>query len=359
VSSVRAPSAHPPIPSENGLVEGLPVPRSPYLLVEDVAARDAVSPRWVHERTRTETIPHRRLPGSRRCLFVEAERRGRTRRARAARARRRRAGREAEVTEREFERSVLDVPRLLGWRFIQFRPARTGRDRAAARADCVLLVIARLTRAALASQRDLEGAERRREQPQRLEPVQGGNEIVEPVFIKSDVLRGLFEGSAARFRLDPVGQFPGGRTELGSCPQMPDHDQGVLLRERPLDPTPGKDDERHAPPMLRTFRIVRSRRRSARPSEASYLRRFYFGRRKRSYFEGGFFFRQRSTAARLQRRLLLVSTAVAGQSLRRTYRQTVRRSTPSSSAISGTPSRSVRAMASRLVGEADSIRDRV
>jgi predicted DNA-binding transcriptional regulator AlpA len=74
VSSVRAPSAHPPIPSENGLVEGLPVPRSPYLLVEDVAARYGVSPRWVHERTRTETIPHRRLPGSRRCLFVEAER---------------------------------------------------------------------------------------------------------------------------------------------------------------------------------------------------------------------------------------------------------------------------------------------
>src|SRR6266508_430570 len=55
---------------------GLPVnPRSPYLLVEDVAARYAVSVRWVHERTRSTEpqIPHRRLPGSRRCLFLEAE----------------------------------------------------------------------------------------------------------------------------------------------------------------------------------------------------------------------------------------------------------------------------------------------
>ncbi|MFN8223393.1 MAG: helix-turn-helix domain-containing protein [Gaiellales bacterium] len=46
---------------------------SPFLLVEDVAARYGVSVRWVRERTRTGTIPHRRLPGSRRCLFLEDE----------------------------------------------------------------------------------------------------------------------------------------------------------------------------------------------------------------------------------------------------------------------------------------------
>jgi len=46
---------------------------SPYLLVEDVAARYEVSLRWVRERTRTGAIPHRRLPGARRCLFLEAE----------------------------------------------------------------------------------------------------------------------------------------------------------------------------------------------------------------------------------------------------------------------------------------------
>lgn len=43
-----------------------------FLLVEDVAARYGVSRRWVLERTRLGEIPHRRLPGSRRCLFVEA-----------------------------------------------------------------------------------------------------------------------------------------------------------------------------------------------------------------------------------------------------------------------------------------------
>jgi hypothetical protein len=52
---------------------GLAVPRSPYLLVEDVAARLRCSTRKVHELNRTEAIPHRRLPGSRRCLFLEAE----------------------------------------------------------------------------------------------------------------------------------------------------------------------------------------------------------------------------------------------------------------------------------------------
>jgi len=42
---------------------------SPYLLVEDVAERLRCSTRTVHELTRTSAIPHRRLPGSRRCLF--------------------------------------------------------------------------------------------------------------------------------------------------------------------------------------------------------------------------------------------------------------------------------------------------
>ncbi len=46
---------------------------SPYLLVEDVAARLRCSRRTVHELTRTNAIPHRRLPGGRRCLFREDE----------------------------------------------------------------------------------------------------------------------------------------------------------------------------------------------------------------------------------------------------------------------------------------------
>jgi hypothetical protein len=48
-------------------------PRSPYLLVEDVADRLHCSTRTVHELTRTAAIPHRRLPGSRRCLFLKVE----------------------------------------------------------------------------------------------------------------------------------------------------------------------------------------------------------------------------------------------------------------------------------------------
>ena len=47
--------------------------RSPYLRVEDVAERLHVSRRTVHELTRTCGIPHRRLGGHRRCLFVETE----------------------------------------------------------------------------------------------------------------------------------------------------------------------------------------------------------------------------------------------------------------------------------------------
>jgi hypothetical protein len=49
------------------------VSASPFLLVEDVCERYSVSKRWVLERTRLAAIPHRRLPGSRRCLFVEAD----------------------------------------------------------------------------------------------------------------------------------------------------------------------------------------------------------------------------------------------------------------------------------------------
>lgn len=40
-----------------------------YLLVEDVAKRLRCSIRTIHELTRTNAIPHRRLPGTRRCLF--------------------------------------------------------------------------------------------------------------------------------------------------------------------------------------------------------------------------------------------------------------------------------------------------
>jgi excisionase family DNA binding protein len=49
------------------------VSASPYLLVEDVAERLHCSTRTVHELTRLREIPHRRLPGSRRCLFLEAD----------------------------------------------------------------------------------------------------------------------------------------------------------------------------------------------------------------------------------------------------------------------------------------------
>jgi excisionase family DNA binding protein len=50
-----------------GLVSG------PFLLLEDVAARLHCSKRTVHELTRTRRIPHRRPPGTRRCLFIAAE----------------------------------------------------------------------------------------------------------------------------------------------------------------------------------------------------------------------------------------------------------------------------------------------
>jgi excisionase family DNA binding protein len=76
VSTVRASTSHPPEPAPGAAPQdgrGLAVPRSPYLVVEDVAARLRCSVRKVHELTRTGAIPHRRLPGSRRCLFLETE----------------------------------------------------------------------------------------------------------------------------------------------------------------------------------------------------------------------------------------------------------------------------------------------
>jgi predicted DNA-binding transcriptional regulator AlpA len=49
------------------------VSASPYLLVEDVAGRLHVAPSTVYEWARTGAVPHRKLPGSRRLLFLEAE----------------------------------------------------------------------------------------------------------------------------------------------------------------------------------------------------------------------------------------------------------------------------------------------
>ncbi len=48
-------------------------PRSPFMSSDDVAARYGWSRRSVKEKTRLEHIPFRRLPGSRRSLFLEAE----------------------------------------------------------------------------------------------------------------------------------------------------------------------------------------------------------------------------------------------------------------------------------------------
>jgi excisionase family DNA binding protein len=48
--------------------ENIPV-LGPFLIAEEVAIRLRCSLRTVHELTRTRRIPHRKLPGSRRCLF--------------------------------------------------------------------------------------------------------------------------------------------------------------------------------------------------------------------------------------------------------------------------------------------------
>lgn len=59
--------------SETDVLDQVIVSGSPYLLVEDVAERLRCSTRTVHELTRTNAIPHRRLPGARRCLFRREE----------------------------------------------------------------------------------------------------------------------------------------------------------------------------------------------------------------------------------------------------------------------------------------------
>jgi len=64
-TSVRPPIAEAPIANH--------AHNSAYLQVKDVAERLRCSTRTVHELTRTCAIPHRRLPGTRRCLFREKE----------------------------------------------------------------------------------------------------------------------------------------------------------------------------------------------------------------------------------------------------------------------------------------------
>jgi excisionase family DNA binding protein len=46
---------------------------NPYLHVDDVARMLGCSSRTVHEWTRLCTVPHRKPPAGRRCLFIEAE----------------------------------------------------------------------------------------------------------------------------------------------------------------------------------------------------------------------------------------------------------------------------------------------
>jgi len=46
---------------------------SPYLLTPEAAAFLGVSVRTLHEWTRLQRVPHRKPPGGRRCLYLEAE----------------------------------------------------------------------------------------------------------------------------------------------------------------------------------------------------------------------------------------------------------------------------------------------
>lgn len=46
---------------------------TPYLTVEQIAERLHLSRRSIHELTRTNAIPHRRIGGTRRCLFLATE----------------------------------------------------------------------------------------------------------------------------------------------------------------------------------------------------------------------------------------------------------------------------------------------
>ena len=58
-------------------VDTMPAQRKPtpppFLIAEEVAARLRCSVRSIHELTRAKAIPHRKLPGARRCLFREDE----------------------------------------------------------------------------------------------------------------------------------------------------------------------------------------------------------------------------------------------------------------------------------------------
>jgi excisionase family DNA binding protein len=73
--SVRAPPRLQRLSVPHGIVHPLRgrVSASPYLTVEQVAERLHTSVRTIRERTRTAAIPHRRLPGQRRCLFLPHE----------------------------------------------------------------------------------------------------------------------------------------------------------------------------------------------------------------------------------------------------------------------------------------------
>ncbi|MDE2103753.1 MAG: helix-turn-helix domain-containing protein [Patescibacteria group bacterium] len=76
-----SPAYHPPVEATNQaaseLSVGHAVPeterRSPYLVVGEVADRLRLSVRQVHEMTRLGRIPHRKMPGVRRCLFLPGE----------------------------------------------------------------------------------------------------------------------------------------------------------------------------------------------------------------------------------------------------------------------------------------------
>lgn len=46
---------------------------SPFFTVEQTAAHLHVSVRTIREWTRTGRVPHRKLPGQRRCLFIPSE----------------------------------------------------------------------------------------------------------------------------------------------------------------------------------------------------------------------------------------------------------------------------------------------
>jgi excisionase family DNA binding protein len=48
-------------------------PDSPFLTLEEAAVRLRLSARSMRELTRTATVPHRKTPGGRRCLFLADE----------------------------------------------------------------------------------------------------------------------------------------------------------------------------------------------------------------------------------------------------------------------------------------------